>query len=59
MTIIKKKKTIIKKKNQWGCRPMEDVCMEHDEPLDCRHGCSMAREHQCIEHGPGQIAGPP
>lgn len=25
--------------NRWGCKPTEDVCVEHDSPLICRHGC--------------------
>ena len=33
--------------NAVGCRPSEDVCLEHDEPLECPHGCSEARAHQC------------
>jgi hypothetical protein len=35
--------------NRWGCKPSEDVCVEHDEPLVCRHGCSQAKPHQCQE----------
>jgi hypothetical protein len=35
--------------NRWGCKPIEDVCVEHDEPLTCRHGCEHARPHQCAE----------
>lgn len=38
-----------RKINRWGCRPKEDVCLEHCEPLACRHGCSEAREHQCLD----------
>lgn len=33
--------------NRWGCKPSEDVCVEHDEPLVCRHGCSAAKRHEC------------
>lgn len=33
--------------NRWGCKPTGDVCVEHDEPLICRHGCSEARPHKC------------
>lgn len=33
--------------NRWGCKPVEDVCVEHDTPLECRHGCTEAREHKC------------
>lgn len=37
--------------NRWGCKPTEDVCVEHDEPLVCRHGCEKATAHQCAESG--------
>lgn len=33
--------------NRWGCKPVEDVCVEHDAPLDCRHGCDHAKGHVC------------
>ena len=33
--------------NRWGCRPREDVCLAHDEPLRCPHGCSEVRHHHC------------
>ena len=33
--------------NRVGCKPTEDVCVKHDEPLWCRHGCSEAKEHKC------------
>jgi len=29
--------------NKSGCKPVEDVCVEHDLPLACRHGCRLAR----------------
>ena len=35
--------------NKWGCKPSEDVCLEHDEPLWCRHGCGQAKKHKCVE----------
>jgi hypothetical protein len=35
--------------NQYGCRPSEDVCLEHDEPLACPHGCIQAKVHVCKE----------
>lgn len=35
--------------NRWGCKPTEDVCVEHDEPLWCRHGCSEVKAHKCKE----------
>lgn len=31
--------------NRAGCKPIEDVCVEHDMPLVCRHGCSEAISH--------------
>ena len=33
--------------NRWGCKPTEDVCVEHDLPLECPHGCGEAKQHQC------------
>lgn len=33
--------------NRFGCKPTEDVCVEHDLPLECRHGCKYAKEHRC------------
>ena len=33
--------------NRWGCKPDEDVCVEHDRELECRHGCAEAVTHQC------------
>lgn len=35
--------------NRWGCKPDGDVCVEHDLPLDCRHGCREAAPHQCSD----------
>lgn len=35
--------------NKWGCKPTEDVCVEHDEPLICAHGCEKVKFHQCKE----------
>lgn len=35
--------------NRFGCKPTEDVCVEHDMPLECRHGCKYAKEHKCKE----------
>jgi hypothetical protein len=37
------------KPNKKGCIPTEDVCMEHEEPLVCKHGCSKALPHKCKE----------
>ena len=31
--------------NRAGCKPVEDVCVEHDQPLICRHGCDEAKQH--------------
>jgi hypothetical protein len=33
--------------NRWGCKPVEDVCVQHDRPLVCRHGCEKMAPHQC------------
>jgi len=35
--------------NRWGGKPTEDVCVEHDRPLECKHGCALAKKHQCKE----------
>lgn len=35
--------------NRWGCKPDGDVCVEHDTPLECRHGCKHAGAHSCKE----------
>jgi len=36
--------------NRVGCKPSEDVCVRHDVPLVCRHGCVMATDHKCKEY---------
>lgn len=33
--------------NRWGCKPVEDVCVAHDLPLECGHGCWKAKDHKC------------
>lgn len=33
--------------NRHGCKPDGDVCVEHDLPLECNHGCYMADGHKC------------
>lgn len=38
-----------KPSNRWGCKPVEDVCVQHDRPLECRHGCSEVKHHKCKE----------
>ena len=35
--------------NRWGCKPDEDVCVAHDMPLICRHGCRHVAQHKCKE----------
>lgn len=30
-----------------GCKPHDDVCLEHDLPLACEHGCEEALPHRC------------
>lgn len=36
--------------NRWGCKPTEDVCVEHDLPLECRHGCRCCQPHSCKDN---------
>ena len=31
--------------NDVGCKPIGNICAEHDEPLVCEHGCSQASPH--------------
>ena len=33
--------------NRFGCKPDGDVCVGHDMPLQCRHGCEKAAQHKC------------
>ncbi|HET7158008.1 MAG TPA: hypothetical protein VFI62_03370 [Burkholderiales bacterium] len=33
--------------NRWGCKPDGDVCVEHDTPLICPHGCDTVKHHKC------------
>lgn len=35
------------KKNKYGCKRSQDVCLVHDSPLVCIHGCSDAIKHGC------------
>ena len=35
--------------NKYGCKVSEDMCVEHDEPLVCVHGCSEVKPHECIQ----------
>lgn len=35
--------------NRWGCKPTEDVCVQHDDLLLCRHGCEKCKPHKCKE----------
>ena len=35
--------------NRWGCKPDQDVCVAHDMPRECRHGCVHAEPHKCKE----------
>lgn len=32
----------MRKPNKKGCVVSEDVCLEHCEPLICRHGCDKS-----------------
>ena len=38
--------------NRWGCKPDEDVCVMHDLPLECRHGCKHAKPHSQLHKQP-------
>jgi hypothetical protein len=38
---------------------VEDVCVEHDAPLDCRHGCDHAKGHVCGDGARVVIERPP
>lgn len=29
--------------NKYGCKIHEDVCIEHDEPRLCKHGCGECK----------------
>ena len=43
--------------NRWGCKPTEDVCVQHDLPLECPHGCKHAAEHKCkFKEQPGHTS---
>ena len=33
--------------NNKGCKPHDDVCLEHCLPLACVHGCEEAAPHAC------------
>ena len=33
--------------NRWGCKPDGDVCVQHDMPLECPHGCKYVNKHYC------------
>lgn len=35
------------KTNKVGCKVSGDVCLKHESPLECRHGCEEAIEHKC------------
>lgn len=37
------------KPNKKGCIPCEDVCLMHESPLICKHGCEEAINHACKE----------
>ena len=38
--------------NKHGCKPDGDVCVQHDMPLECRHGCTKAAPHKCKDAAP-------
>jgi len=31
------------KPNKYGCKVSDDVCVMHDEPLVCKHGCTHSK----------------
>lgn len=33
--------------NKVGCKPDGDVCVAHDMPRECPHGCTYAEPHTC------------
>lgn len=37
------------KPNKHGCRVSGDVCIIHDQPLFCKHGCEDVIHHKCRE----------
>jgi len=39
----------MRKPNRFGCVITEDVCIMHDSPLACKHGCVHAIKHECKE----------
>lgn len=39
-----------KSPNKNGCKPTEDVCVEHDQELICRHGCEDVKPHKCATY---------
>ena len=46
--------------NKHGCKPTEDVCVAHDMPLDCPHGCYKATAHKCaFKEQPGWTSAAP
>jgi len=45
----------MRKPNRYGCIPCEDVCLKHDEPLICKHGCSLVGGHFCKNSEPTPI----
>lgn len=38
--------------NRFGCKPEGDVCVAHDSPLVCPHGCDSAEPHKCSHEEP-------
>lgn len=45
----------MRRPNKKGCIPSEDVCLEHDEPLMCKHGCNEAIKHACSDYEPNAV----
>ena len=47
-------KESMRKPNKKGCLPTEDVYLQHDRPLLCRHGCEEAIPHKCKDEFYGE-----
>lgn len=41
--------------NKYGCKPDSDVCVEHDMPLVCKHGCEKRTAHNCRDPVEGDV----
>lgn len=39
----------IRPPNKYGCKPTQEVCLEHDQLLVCSHVCDSGAAHSCTE----------